>query len=107
MNLVKAVTLITMILCQSVLAGGAQVVKLSVEDVSPQAKFKALETFYGDVIPVGQMIKVQRPLNIGQVLNSSVIETKDGAIYYPEEVEFVIKSASGRGLLEKAPHTPD
>lgn len=64
---------------------------------------QALETFYGDIIDVSK-IKDLSQSNVSQLLRSHQIELRDGQVFYPEEIEFLLQR---RGTLEKAPHTPD
>jgi hypothetical protein len=64
---------------------------------------QALETFYGDIIDVSK-IRVRSQSNVAELLRGHQIELRDGQIFYPEEIEFLL---SRRGTNEKAPHTPD
>ena len=64
---------------------------------------QALETFYGEVINVSE-IQGLNSRNIQQVLRRHQIELRDGEIFYPEEIEFLLTKP---GSIQKAPHTPD
>ncbi len=64
---------------------------------------KALETFYGDVIKVGE-VRSANSSDVRELLNSHQIELNDGEIFYPEEIEYLLVP---RGGDLKAPHTPD
>lgn len=108
MNLVKTVILLTTILVgQAALAG--DIIKVEVSQVSPKAEVSALETYYGEVLKVDSMLGHSKKAPLGKLIEAHQIEMKDGSIYYPEELEYVIESAaSGRiGAINKAPHTPD
>lgn len=64
----------------------------------------ALETFYGEVIRVNDIQGIN-PRNIERALRQHQIELRDGEIFYPEEIEFLLQRRPG--TIEKAPHTPD
>lgn len=64
---------------------------------------EALETFYGEVINLRD-VQGLNARNIQQVLQRHQIELRDGEIFYPEEIEFLLTKP---GTVEKAPHTPD
>lgn len=80
--------------------------------VSLAAKVKnpqALETFYGEVIEL-RNIREASSTEIKKILEGSQIELRDGEIFYPEEVEYLLQLKAGikdRAPHEKAPHTPN
>lgn len=108
MNIGKTLLIaLTLFISGQALAG--QLHRVPVANSNPGAEVKALETFYGEVISMNQVINVQQPVNIRKIMASHQIELKYGQIFYPEEVEYSIEEAvmPKRGSLEKAPHTPD
>lgn len=70
---------------------------------------EALETFYGEILETRQIRDFSRT-DIERLLEGSQIEMRDGQIFYPEEVEYILRLRSGikdRAPHEKAPHTPN
>ncbi len=108
MNLVKATIILTCIFIgQSALS--MDMIRLQVGEVNPNIPVEKVETYYGEVLKIGDMKGFSKREPLKSVIHSRQIEMKNGNIYYPEEVEYVIESvASGRfGANQKAPHTPD
>gem|GEM_PF-3260373 len=113
-KLILVMTLIVtpLLLTPGALAGEAKfsdmenVQRIPVSLAQRAKRIEALETFYGDVLRVSN-IKTSDS-NIQNILRSAQIEMNDGQIFYPEEIEYLLKKEiGGMGGINKAPHTPD
>lgn len=81
---------------------GEGLVRVAKSQFAASMMARGLETYRGEVIG---MREIDRPAQVLEVLKRPSIETKDGTIYYPEEIEFIlIKSQGLRGDKERAPH---
>ena len=70
--------------------------KIPVELVSPATTGNALETHYGDIIKLREIALKPAGSKIGSVLSRSQIELRNGDIFYPEEIKFVLNFCSRR-----------
>jgi len=85
--------------------------KIPVEFVNPSTTGNGLETHYGELISLREIALKPAGNKIGIVLSRAQIELRNGDIYYPEEIKFVLKAKSLElgnvpGIM-RAPHTPD
>lgn len=97
----------SLVLSQGTLAGdttGKNFHRIPVSLASKVKNPEALETFYGDVIKVGEVTNFNAS-NVRRLLKDHQIELKDGEIFYPEEIKYLLVGKKGGN--QKAPHTPD
>lgn len=97
----------SLLLSQGTLAGdktGEEYNRIPVSLASKVRNPEALETFYGDVIDVKE-VKNLDSSNVRRLLKAHQIELKDGEIFYPEEIQYLL--VGKKGSNQKAPHTPD